>query len=198
MEYFMKNVDRIITAKDYSLRYGADGTVRGFILKWRAKLQKERGVTLQVNGLEGDGQGEPVQARIWQGQWIAECDVCNGHEFVAPDEPVFFCFGCGNRENRSYVRPVEFPANWQEIEQVILERPVYDKKGLTDLERAGLAKPAVIVVVDGVEFPITRSWMPGESVEELRQQNLVLVGVELNDKDVVVIQQIAKEQGDGV
>lgn len=184
----MKNVDRIITMKDYSQRYGADGSVRGFILKWRARVQKERGVALQVNGIDGNGRGAAVKARIWQGQWIAECDVCGGNEFVDPEEPVFYCFGCGNREVGSYLRPVEFPAEWREIEGLILERPVFDKRGLSDMERAGLAKPAVVVVSGGLEYPLTRSWMPGESLDELREQNKILKDLTLNEREVVVVE----------
>jgi len=184
----MKNVDRIITMRDYSQRYGADGSVRGFILKWRARVQKERGVALQVNGIDGNGSGAAVKARIWQGQWIAECEVCGGNEFVDPEEPVFYCFGCGNREVGSYLRPVEFPAEWREIERLILERPVFDKRGLSDMERAGLAKPAVVVVSGGLEYPLTRSWMPGESLDELREQNKVLKDLTLNEREVVVVE----------
>lgn len=184
----MNNVDRIIRMRDYSLRYGGGGTVRGFVRVWRERMRNGSGVVINVRGLDEDARGKAVLARIWQGQWVAECDACGGNEFVDPGEPVFFCFGCGNRENNSYLRPVEFPENWAEIEAVILERPVRDRRGVTDLERAGLAQPAVIVKVDGVPFPLVRSWMPGESVDELRKQNNVLVGLTLDERDAVIVE----------
>lgn len=183
----MNNVNRIIRMRDYSLRYGGDGTVRGFVRVWRERMRNSSGVTVQVKGLEEAGRGKAVLARIWQGQWVAECDVCGGNEFVDPEEPVFFCFGCGNRENNSYLRPVTFPENWQEVEALVLERPVRDRRGVTDLERAGLALPAVVVKTDDGQFPLVRSWMPGETVEELRRQNSVLQGLVLDERDVVVV-----------
>lgn len=183
----MNSVNRIIRMKDYSLRYGGDGSVRGFIRAWRERVKNGSGVAVQVKGLEDEARGSVVLARIWQGQWVAECDVCGGNEFVDPQEPVFFCFGCGNRENGHYLRPVTFPENWEEIEALVLERPVRDRRGVTDMERAGLALPAVVVRVDGVDLPLTRSWMPGETADELRKQNSVLAGLTLNERDVVVV-----------
>jgi hypothetical protein len=192
----MSSVNRIITAKDYSLRYGGDGTARGFILRWREKLKNERGAVLQINGLD-DPQGEPVLAYIHQGQWIAECDLCGGHEFIDPQEPIFFCFGCANRSTGGYVRPVTVPENWQAIEQAILARPVHDWKGLTDLERAGLARAAVVVEKNGVEYPLVRSWKPDETLEELLAQNAVLDGLTVDDREVTKVI-LNDEVNDGV
>ena len=142
-----KSVNRIITAKDYG------GSARGYIRRQQQALHA-RGVAVQVDDTLG---GVPVKARIWQGQWIADCE-CSGASFVDPQEPVFFCFGCGNRIDNGCLRPVDFPADYAEIERLILERPVNDVAGLTDMERAGLAKPLL------ANFP--RSWN-GESLDEL-------------------------------
>lgn len=194
----MQNVNRIITAKDYSLRWGADGTVRGFIRRWQEKLHKEKNVAVTVRGLDAEPQGEPVQAFIHQGQWLAACE-CGGHEFVNPQEPVFFCWGCTNRRHNNTLRPVEFPVRWAEIEQAVLARPVNDVRGATDLERAGLAQPLVVVVTDAGEFPLVRSWKPEESLQELLDQNAVLNGLEPSQTEaggVIFVNQ--REVKDGV
>jgi hypothetical protein len=95
---------------------------------------------------------------------------------------------------------VTFPPEEQrlEIERLLLERPVDDLAGLTDLERAGMAKPVLFVEIEetvsrfakqielsaiGDEgsteekipgtmrtVPLVRSWEPHESVDDLRAQ----------------------------
>lgn len=163
----IKSVDYIVTAKHYG------GSARGYIRRMQAQHLR-RGVRVNVRDFDGRSRGEPVRARIWQGQWIADCDQCGGAAFVDPDEPVYFCFGCGNRGNGGYLRPVEFPEGREEIERLVLERPVNDSAGLTDLERVGLARPLVAVqkTIEGVDVTwyLTRSWDPGETVEELHAQ----------------------------
>lgn len=180
----MTSVDYIITAKHYAEREGC-GSVRERILRMREKIHKSKNIALQVVGLDAPS-GQAVEARIWQGQWVADCE-CGGCEFVDASEPIFYCFSCANRENKNRVRPVTFPVERMEIEQLVLARPVDDRKGLTDLERAGLAKAAVIVDVDGVEMPLARSWNPSESIDELIRQNSVLDGIALEDGKVVVV-----------
>ena len=181
----MKNVNRIITARDYSEREGAGGTVKARILKMREKYHKSKNIALQVLGVDAPN-GTAVSARIWQGQWIADCE-CGGAEFVDVKEPIFYCFSCGNRSNGHYVRPVQFPENLSEIEAAVLERPVDDTRGLTDLERAGLSKPLVIVAMDGNMFPLTRSWRPEESLEELLEQNKALRGLDQPIEAVTIV-----------
>lgn len=165
-----KNVDFIVTAKHYG------GSTRGYIRKMQQEICG-RGITVQIKDLDKEPTGTPVKAHIWQGQWIAECE-CSGASFVDADEPIFFCFSCGNRINDNRPRPVIFPDERAEIERLILERPVNDMAGLTDLERAGMARPLINIqkkVMDGgqerlIELPLVRSWDPGESAEDLRSQ----------------------------
>lgn len=183
----MDNVNFIVKMRHYSERYGADGTARGFIRKWQQKLHQEKMIRVQVKGLDGNPQGSKVMAYIHQGQWLAECE-CGGHEFVDPADPVFFCWGCVNRSNGGWIRPVVFPENWEEIESLILARPVNDLKGATDLERAGLATPAVVVMVDDVPFPLVRSWKPDESVDEIRRQNSAFDGVVIEEGKTVIVE----------
>jgi hypothetical protein len=181
----MDEVKEIITARHYSQREGAGGSVKARILKMREKYHKQKSIALQVNGIDAP-KGDVVLARIWQGQWIADCE-CGGAEFVEPTEPLFYCFSCANRSNGYFVRPVEFPKNYTEIEQVVLARPVNDDRGLTMLERAGLSKPSVVVEADGAQFPLTRSWRPDETMEELLEQNKVLDGLVVGKGDVVIV-----------
>lgn len=188
----MDNVKFIVRMRDYSLRLGADGTARGFIRKWQENMHKRQGVSVTVNGLNGKPRGNAVLAYIHQGQWIADCE-CGGHEFVDPSDPVFFCWGCVNRENGSYIRPVQFPERVDEIEAAILARPVNDLRGASDLERAGLAQPAVVVRTSAGDLPLVRSWKHDESLDELLLQNRVLEGLELKPGGVVIV-----EVSDGV
>lgn len=181
----MDCINTIIRMRDCSLKHGADGSARGFIRKWRENLHKS-GQRIDIKDLNGDPQGQAVQAYIHQGAWIAACE-CGGHEYVDPDEPVFFCWSCLNRMNSSYLRPVEFPADWQAIEFLILQRPVNDLRGTTDLDRATGATPRVVVLTDEGEFPLVRSWKPGESIDELVRQNSALDGVSPKFGETVLV-----------
>jgi hypothetical protein len=186
----IKSVDYIITAKHYG------GSARGYIRKMQRQIHL-KGIPVNIKDLDAEPTGTPVYARIWQGQWIADCE-CNGSCFVDPDEPIFFCFTCGNRANGQKPRPVIFPPEEErkEIERLLLERPVHDLAGLTDLERAGMAKPVLFVQVEEAQLsgpevdkllvesdqavealptiirtlPLTRSWEPGESLDDLHEQ----------------------------
>ena len=189
----IKSVDRIVSAKDYG------GSMTGYLRSQQRNYLKS-GRAVNIIGLDGAPRGEPVKARIWQSQWVADCE-CNTTMFVDPDEPIFFCFGCANRLNGERIRPVEFPprAERERIEELLLERPVIDVAGLTDLERVGLQKPLLFVDVEveeeiGMEefahalmqgipvdslpkktkrvqtLPLTRSWRPGESPADLEAQ----------------------------
>ena len=184
----IKTIDRIITAKDYG-----DGSVRGYLQKCQRDILRSKGIAVAIKDLDKKPTGTPVKPRIWQSQWIADCDVCKTAMFVDPDDPIFFCFGCGNRLNGGKPRPVDFPpeAERKEIERLLLERPVVDMGGLTDLERVGLQKPVLEVEVEGIDVleivrkgnlspdenlptkarlkPLVRSW-EGESVEQLRDE----------------------------
>lgn len=167
----MKNLNRIITAKDYSRDEGADGTVLGRIKKEQEKWRM-RGTIVQI---KQDPSGTAVYAEINQGAWIAQCE-CGGAEFVDPAEPIFFCWGCVNRANGGYLRTVVFPENREAIESEILKRPVNDVRGVSEKDRAFLSMPVVVIVDEenGTQHPATRSWIPGETVEDLRIQNMLI------------------------
>lgn len=163
----MDNVNVIITAKDYSRIEGADGSVIGRL----QKMQQRGRARNRFVKIEFDVRGKALNAEINQGAWVAMCE-CGGVEFVDPDEPIFFCWDCVNRSNGGHVRPVLFPENRQEIEAAVLEREVDDVRGITDADRAFSARPLVSILDDkGNLYPATRSWVPGESAEQLREQN---------------------------
>lgn len=189
----LASVDRIISAKDYG------GSMTGYLRTQQRNFLKN-GRAVNIVDLDKGPSGKPLKARIWQSQWVADCE-CNTTMFVDPDDQIFFCFGCANRLNGGRIRPVEFPpkAERELIEALLLERPVIDVAGLTDLERVGLQKPVLFVDVEieeepGLEeyalalmerkgladmpkktkraqtLPLTRSWEPGESPADLEAQ----------------------------
>lgn len=166
----MTNINYIITAKHYCARDGVS-SVRERILKLRNDQSRKKNIAIpiQMDKLST----RPVFARIELGQWIADCD-CGGCEFVDPDEPIFFCMSCGNRNDASMLRPVEFPPEDQrlEIEQLILARPVNDLRGLDDLERAHMAKP--LIIDENNNFILTRTWDVGEEIEHLKEENQII------------------------
>lgn len=190
----VRPINRIISAQDYG------GSATAYIRKWqRGKLLE--GISVFLRDLEKrPATGVPFVAVIWQGQWIIRTECCNSASFVDPNDPIAYCFSCANRSNDNRPRPVIFPpeAERQEIERLLLERPVEDVAGLTDMERAGLARPVVFVERDEPEtgmpesaeemlhllaqgksavpvkmikrvYPLVRSW-EGESVAQLRAE----------------------------
>lgn len=155
-----KSVDYIITAKNYG------GSVENYIKIQQENIRRAKGIVIKF----GDKVSKhAVKARIWQGQWIADCE-CKSASFVDPDNPVFACFGCGNREDDGNLREVIFPSKTEReaIEKLLLARPVDDRAGLDDRERAGLAKPLIYVEGKG---GLARDWIPGESIPDLLEQN---------------------------
>lgn len=153
---------KIYTAKDYANRAGVED-VKSHI-KLMQKKHVRKGIRVLVKDIENP-KGVSVQARIWQGIWIADCE-CGGAEFVDPLEPTFFCWGCGNRENGGSCRPVEFPEHREEIEAKILERPVQKRYGLDHLALSEGSRAKI--TVNGL--PLTRSWRPGETLDVLSDQ----------------------------
>ena len=91
----------------------------------------------------GKVKGTPVQALVVHNRWIANCE-CMGAEAVDPDQPVFYCFSCFNQANKGYPRPVSFPAEIADIEEILTQR------------------------VD----PFTKNWIPSETLNDLEAQNV--------------------------
>jgi hypothetical protein len=176
----------IIRTKDYLVRNRAR-TVRE-----RIKLlcgQMYRKGMLDMPFQDTAAVGAPVIAEINHGQWVAFCG-CGGAESVDWDEPIFYCFHCGNRSTHGKPRPVVFPepALRAKIEALLLDRPVDDAMGTNAIDQAFMAKPLAVGVVGDKLVALERSWKPGESIEELLEQNLLI--------DELVAQALAAKNGD--
>lgn len=165
----MATVNRIINASDYAARDKV-GSVRERIAKIRRNIAKSKGITLNIQFDKISSR--PVYARIELGQWCANCE-CGGTEFVYHEEPIFFCFSCGNATDAGQLRPVIFPdvQDRIEIERLVLERPVEERRGLDDLERAHMAVPIIFIETANGVLPLTRTWNAGEPIENLVKEN---------------------------
>lgn len=166
-------VQRIITAKDYCLRDGV-GSVKERIKNIQKDILSKKKIKI---GVQIDKvSSRPVYARIELGQWCASCE-CGGVEFVDPDEPIFFCFSCGNKVDAGKLRSVIFPPQpeREEIERLVLLRPVEERRGLDDLERVHMAIPLVYLEDEqGNLLPLTRTWNPSEDISHLEKENEVI------------------------
>jgi len=162
-------MSEIITGKTIARR-------DGFATHGERIASRYKDIKMRFRGLEWKYDeavaGDPVFALIDFGRWSARCE-CGGSEYVDPDEPVFYCFSCGNVDNGGALRPVKFPSASRRatIEQLVLDRPVDDRVGMTKDQKAFLAKPLVQVNKKGLLLPLSRSWTPDEAISDLRVQN---------------------------
>jgi hypothetical protein len=76
-------------------------------------------------------------------RWIATCPDCGGAEYVWMDDPRFYCVSCRNASIDGLWRPLRVPAEREAIEAALMARP----------------------------DPTTRHWLPGESVDDLLDEN---------------------------
>lgn len=100
---------------------------------------------------ELDATAEPARARVNHGRWIVDCPAydgrCAGTLFVWIEGPhQFLCHVCGNRSIGGKWRRVELPADWADIDAALFLRDIQTE----------------------------RNWHPGESVEQLRDENEAL------------------------
>lgn len=96
-----------------------------------------------------DGVGKAVAvARVSGSCWIVDCPdpACGGAEFANFVEPLFFCCACRNAAWENRPLAVEVPSAKQrgEVEAVLVKR----------------------------DDPNTRNWVPGESVSDLKVENV--------------------------
>lgn len=148
-------MDRILTARDYAK-----------IENFRSVKERIQGRCERAQGMidtpfeDVKPKGKAVKAEINAGRWIANCE-CGGAEAVDPEEPIFYCFACGNAANQGKPRPVVFPENTDEIEVLLLQRPVTFTNGTNEIAR----------MVNAIPVGYPRSWRPDETIEDLKQQN---------------------------
>lgn len=85
-------------------------------------------------------------------RWIADCPACGFGRacmYVWLEGPLaMFCVACGNADIGHRWRSVLVPTNYREIERMLLARA----------------------------DPTTRNWLPGESMDELLSENVMLAG----------------------
>ena len=91
----------------------------------------------------GDYSQRPVVAEVSHNRWIAVCE-CGGCEVVDPEAPLFYCFSCYNIADGGLARSVAFPPDWDQVERVLMVR------------------------MD----PLTRNFLPGETLDKLRAENM--------------------------
>jgi hypothetical protein len=152
-------MSKLITARDFAERDGMHN-----VESWLRKLSVENGKRFKFPVWDGRLiSGTPVQAFVDFGRWVAQCDLCGSAIAVDPDVRVFFCMRCGNN-NTGMARPVIFPAEWEQVEDILMERPVLDDPHSRNrVEKARNSRP----IIDG----LVRNWHPVISIEELRGEN---------------------------
>lgn len=155
-------MEKIYTAKDKASDEGIAGGTQERMKRfgWNGRADKKLSV---------------VYARVDFGAWIADCPTCGGAEYVDPEFPFFFCDGCKNIISPlGAAVPVVFPANRQQIESELLQRKIILRGGRGQVAIARQAFPAVLGA--------SRSWVPGETVEMLREQHVALSDVQKGRK----------------
>lgn len=123
----MDATDRIIYAQtDRGARIGTArdtiGALRGGmkLIAWYAGQARVMGFQFNPRSRE---DMVVVRAEINHGRWLVRCPFCSGAEEADPGEPVFYCLSCGNADFGGRVMNVEFPADREAIEMVLLARP---------------------------------------------------------------------------
>lgn len=111
---------KIITATDVANICGSD-TARDWLLTYSANLKESRVVKVAFSG-EIDETHPRVLPYIDFSRWLAKCECCQLANYVGPEWKYMYCLSCGNDGSGKAI-PVEFPPNWQEIEEALLCRP---------------------------------------------------------------------------
>lgn len=150
-------MDKIYNANDYAQARGFDNL--------RSMLSSNSYSGYDTPFANVEPAGEPIIAFVSFGFWIGKCE-CNGAEYTAQGEP-FYCMSCGNYANAGIPRPVVFPDNISEIETELLRRPILEGTGRNAFERAQRAR----AVVNSEHGYLSRTWLPSETIEDLRAQN---------------------------
>lgn len=101
---------------------------------------RQRGARQLMQMVNRTSRGKPVCARVAHNRWIGDCE-CGGAEVVDPDAgDSFYCLSCYNEVNSHLPRPLEFPADWEDVEDVLSARPDPTTRNYTP-EEAVLANP---------------------------------------------------------
>jgi len=154
---------KILTARDAAQAVGfpANITTSQWLIAHSKNLFDAKLVRFQCSGELSKKYS--VYARVDSGRWLADCPICSRSNYVDPDEPVFYCFGCGNQGSGKFV-PVIFPEEREEIETLLLARPVTVEE--TDTNPVSQAINSVASIPGHA-----RNWDNELSVEDLKQAN---------------------------
>ena len=87
--------------------------------------------------------GKPLDARIEHARWIVDCPNCNSAEFAFNDN-LFFCSLCKNSDVEGKVRSVKTPKEKTTIELILSKRQIKN-----------------------------RHWLPGQTVKDLEDENIL-------------------------
>jgi len=157
-----RDITKIITGKMVAIEKG-QLTFRQHIQAIYDDLNRTGAlvIDLHINDID---TGNFVQAFIDFGRWGARCPDCEGGaEYVDPDDPVFYCFGCGNVSAGGKLRPVQFPPNREDIELLLLERPISVHSGIT--------KSQICLSSQPLAGDAYRNWVPGEDIQKVKDKN---------------------------
>jgi len=152
--YQRNEIGKICTAEDHWKMWNAADR-----RAWLRKLLSRNGRLDLLAKATGHPTGRPVYARVEANRWIADCE-CGGAEVVTPADPAFFCISCMNEGNRNRPRPIIFPDDASEVEDVLLARPEPDTRNYTPAAAVS-AHPKLKI----------RGFM-AESLETLAEENL--------------------------
>lgn len=158
--YQRHSLDRIATAADHhEYMTGKIGATFEDAVQFVLTKQKMRHIlSLATEAARGD----PVYARVEANRWIADCadPECAGAEGVDPRDPRFFCFHCKNERNKYKPRPVVFPSDMDEAEQILILRKDPINRNFTPMACV-LAKPDLLL-----------RGFTGETVAVLKAENI--------------------------
>jgi hypothetical protein len=84
-----------------------------------------------------------TDAYVNQSRWVADCPFCPSAQIVSPTDPRFFCPECYNAAVAGAYVHVVFPGDIDQIEALLDQRP----------------------------DPVTRNWLPAETVTDLAAEN---------------------------
>ena len=142
-------LDHIQTFEDLGAR-NSDGSAMTFRQMLTSYYPLLRGVMGRKRPLGHPIPAMPVgilpkyMARVNRGRWIIDCNHCNSALDVTPADTVAICIECGTEWFE-----VTFPFEKATIEHLLLKRPGNLREGFAN-----------------------SNWVPGESVADLRAENL--------------------------
>lgn len=114
------------------------------------------GVPLEQALQQPTGKVEAAAAYVNQGRWVVDCPDCHGAQLACSTDRRFMCVECANVVVGGVWRPVLWPRNAAAIEEALASR-----------------------------LPVNANWFPGETVETLREEQLLQEGLALMSHAVV-------------